>query len=144
VRLQRAEEEAAAFLQRNRQFHGSPSLELEYARLQRAVAHEQQIFSSLAVAADQLRLEALKTSPAISIVESPENSAERRGRRILVNAIVGAALGVLAALAVSFLRTYNRRQRQRYGDEYDEFDRLVAGTLGRSRRRQIDQPAARA
>jgi uncharacterized protein involved in exopolysaccharide biosynthesis len=85
--LTEAEAALGRFLQHNRQFENSPELRLAYDRLQREVVRRQQAIGSLAPAFEQARIEEVRNTPVITVIEEPETAVESGSRafvRILV------------------------------------------------------------
>jgi uncharacterized protein involved in exopolysaccharide biosynthesis len=118
-----SEDRLLVFLQRNRGYSNSPELRFEHDRLEREVSTRQQLFTSLAETYEQARIEEVRDTPVISIVEPP-NIPARPDPRGLVRS---AALGLLVALALgvmlAFLREYAARSGER-AEEFQEFDAL--------------------
>jgi len=106
--LREAERDLAAFLVANRTYRGSPQLNLEYERLQRSVDMRQQVYTALAQAHDQARIDAVRSTPVIQVVTRPEMPVYPDRRRLLIKGILGlllgAGLGTAMALGVEFAR----------------------------------------
>jgi uncharacterized protein involved in exopolysaccharide biosynthesis len=106
--LERAEAALAGFLDRNRRPESSRLL-IELERHQRQVALRQQVYAGLAQAHEQARIEEVRNTPVITVVDRPEGSA--RGRRGLVlTALLGLLLGAVAAVALALMLDYFERQ----------------------------------
>ena len=99
--LEDAEADAARFLDRNKRPE-SARLVMELERLQRQVVLRQQLYAALAQAHEQARIEEVRNTPVITIVDRPDGSA-RGSRRLPVFVIIGLLLGgaIAAALAIS-------------------------------------------
>jgi alpha-tubulin suppressor-like RCC1 family protein len=115
--LAEAEEQLGAFMETNRRFEEWPQLRFEAARLQRQVDLRQQVFTSLTQALEQSRLEEVRNTPVVTIIDHPEGSSKRR-RGLAQKAVLGAFLGLTLVLALLFAREYTRRLRQQYPEEY--------------------------
>jgi uncharacterized protein involved in exopolysaccharide biosynthesis len=111
--LEQAEASVARFLDRNRRPE-SPRLMMELERLQRVVSIRQQVYAALAQAYEQARIEEVRNTPVITVVDRPENSA-RSGRRILVAAGLAFVLGFIAAIGLAFTLDWYERQRHTPG-----------------------------
>ena len=127
--LAEAEERLSTFLQANRQFANSPSLNFEFERLQRTVALQQQVLVGLTQAYEESRIREVRDVAVITLIESPvlPMRPDRRGRlfRGLLGILVGAIFGVFVALT---RETYRRRLSE--GDkEVARFAALVRETL---------------
>ena len=101
--LRAAEDELQGFLQRNRDYRSSPQLTFAADRLERALGVRQQIVSTLAEAYEQARIEEVRDTPAITVVEQAEVPVRPDPRRllplVLLALVGGAAIGSVAALA---------------------------------------------
>lgn len=122
--LRAAEDRQQVFLQRNRDYRNSPELVFQQDRLAREVAMQQQLYTTLAQAYEQAKLEEVRDTPVITVVERPEVPArpDRRGliRYGLAALVVGGLLGALLAFGGESVR----RSRAEEADDYREFDRL--------------------
>ena len=107
--LRAAEERFADFLQRNRAGVTSvPELMLQRDRLQRDIALRQQVYTSLMQSYEQARIDEIRSTPALTIVEAPSLPARRESRHValfLAIAFVGglAISGFVIALRLLFL-----------------------------------------
>jgi uncharacterized protein involved in exopolysaccharide biosynthesis len=107
--LESAESSLARFLDRNRRPE-SPRLVMEMERLQRAVGMRQQVYAALAQAYEQARIDEVRNTPVITVVDRPEGSA-RATRGIVFVAALALLLGFVAAVALAFLADWYTRQR---------------------------------
>jgi uncharacterized protein involved in exopolysaccharide biosynthesis len=98
--LAEAERAVAAFYQRNRVITGSPTLQMEEARLRRVVDMAQQVYVQLRLQEEQAAVQELRNTPAISVIDPPIVPVKRSWpkRRLAV------LTGLLVALSVSFAR----------------------------------------
>ena len=94
--LRQAEAELQGFMQRNRSYVNDPQLLFEHDRLNREVQLRQQIYMSLAQSFEQSRLDAVRNTPMITVIERPEPSPIPNGRNLLLKAIAAAMAGFLA------------------------------------------------
>lgn len=117
--LQAAEAELSAFMERNRRFEEWPQLRFEAARLQRRVDLQQQVYTTLVQARERSRLDEVRNTPVITILDPPEGSAKRK-RGLLTKAVLGAVLGLTVVLSWIFLREYTGRLRREYPEEYEQ------------------------
>lgn len=100
--LRDAEDAEQIFLQRNREYRASPQLTFEQGRLERAVGLRQEVVTTLSQAYEQSRMEEVRDTPLITIIEHPTPPA-RADRRFLVIKtglvfVAGWGLAVLLAL----------------------------------------------
>lgn len=122
--LRASEDELQAFLRQNRQFEYSPDLRFEHSRLERQVAMRQQIVNSLAQSLEQARIEGVRDTPVITVVDPPQESSVPISRGTVQRAVLGLFLGFLLAVFIAFVREFGRRSRDHDRDDYLEFDRL--------------------
>ena len=97
--VKRAEDRIELFLTKNKQYQGSPMLSIDFDRLSREVSVKQSVYSALEQAYQKARLDEVRDTPAISVVEPPVRPAKPAPRflalRILFGLIVGAALAAI-------------------------------------------------
>jgi uncharacterized protein involved in exopolysaccharide biosynthesis len=126
--LRQAEENLQSFLTENRDYR-SPSLALEFDRLNRVVTMRQQLYTSLAQAYETAKIEEVRDLPVITIMESPEMpiepTAHGGSRKTLIGLLIGGLLGVLLA----FARDGMAVNRQRRTDDFLEFEALKREAL---------------
>lgn len=97
ARLELAESRLRDFLERNRSYELSPQLTFEKQRLDREWQLQQQLYSSLAQSLEQARIEEVRNTPSLTVVQQPNLPARREPRGLAIKAIMGAVLGVLLA-----------------------------------------------
>jgi uncharacterized protein involved in exopolysaccharide biosynthesis len=99
--LETAEAEIAAYMDRNRRFAESPITAVEVERLQRRVGLASQKYLSLAESFEEARLDEVRNTPVITVIESPAGTV-RPARTLFRDVAFGVVLGlVLAATAVA-------------------------------------------
>lgn len=98
--LAEAESTLAAFYQRNRAISGSPGLQMEEARLRRAVDMAQQVYVQLRLQEEQAAVQELRNTPAISVIDPPLVPV----RRSWPNRRLAVVTGLLIGLAAAFIR----------------------------------------
>lgn len=132
--LLEAEAELEEFLAQNRTFN-SPQLRFENTRLQRRVDLRQQVFNSLAQAYEQARIDEVRNTPVITVLERPEGSTKPTPRLFLI-LFVSTALGCIAAVTIVAVREYMAWHRVAAPDEHREFQDALRSTapLGLLRR----------
>jgi uncharacterized protein involved in exopolysaccharide biosynthesis len=157
-RLEEAQEELIAaerdlqqFLRANRQFRNSPDLVFEHDRLQRQVMLRQELVTSLTQSFERARIDAVRDTPVITVLGSPEGSAAPVRRYLIVRGVVGILLGFGLGAMIAITLYYMRRIRAANGSEYEEFlalRRQAAGDLRRPGRllrgrKRREQPLSR-
>lgn len=123
--LRDAEARLATFNDQNR-VRASSQLAMEGARLQRAVDLAQQVFVTLAQSYEQARIEEVRNTPVVTIIDGPEGSAKRH-RGLLKKSAIAFVLGALIALALAFI---GEELRMRRAADPAEFERLMAAVRG--------------
>lgn len=101
--LRRAEDRAESFLRANREYRNSPQLVFAYDRLQRDVALQQQVFSTLSQSYEDARIREVRDTPLITIIDSPRVPTSpgrlRRALHALIGMIVGGVFGMVFVFA---------------------------------------------
>jgi uncharacterized protein involved in exopolysaccharide biosynthesis len=119
-----------SFLEANRTYHSSPQLSFEAARLQRRVDLLQQVYLALARGYEQARIDEVRNTPVITIIDHPEGSARPAARPIMLG-MLGAIFGIMLAVAITFTRAHVARARAIDPAEYQRFITLQKGAVGR-------------
>jgi uncharacterized protein involved in exopolysaccharide biosynthesis len=109
--LRQAEAELERFLAANRRYQDSPQLVFAAARLQRRVDLRQQVFSMLAQAYEQARIDEVRDTPVLTILDAPEGSSEPSGS-VIVLLLAGMMAGFAVALAWVLAGEYVARERE--------------------------------
>lgn len=99
--LRQAEDALLTFQRANRSVTSSPALQVEEARLQRAIQIKRDIYVTLVQQAEAAKLQAARNTPAVSIVQPPQASSEKASPQLPVWALTGV-LGALT-LVLSWL-----------------------------------------
>jgi len=124
--LTEAEDSLQSFLQSNRRIENSPQLGFERDRLQRVVTLRQEIVISLAQALEQAKIEEVRNTPVITIVERPYPPARPDRRRLIMKGLVSLALGLFLGIVAAFVIEFMAASRERDPERYMEFRRLAA------------------
>lgn len=141
--LNAAEDELERFLDENRRYSESPQLSFEYTRLQRRVSLVQEVFRSLVQAYEQARVDEVRNTPVITVLDQPRGPAERTSPAFLLNAVLGVLLGALLALAILSVQELLARARRARPAEFAELEaaaRKAMGWLPRRRARAKAKP----
>jgi uncharacterized protein involved in exopolysaccharide biosynthesis len=101
VELTAAEDALMAFESHNRLLQ-APGLALERQRLQRKVDLNQQVYLTLAQAYEQARIDEVRDTPVIRVIDSPENTVERAGGLLLL-LLLGGFVGLLVGIGLILL-----------------------------------------
>lgn len=127
--LRRAEAQQLAFLQQNRVITAYSVAASDASRLEREVMMQQQIYTTLAQAAEQAKFDEIRDTPVLSLIDSPEEAVRPDSRGVAVKTLlaflIGGFLGVMWAL---FLDAFDRTEKE--ASELVEFQRLRRAALG--------------
>jgi uncharacterized protein involved in exopolysaccharide biosynthesis len=118
--LRAAEARLQGFLQRNREYRNSPQLQFEYDRLQRDVAMQQQVYTSLAQSYEAARIDEVRNTPVITLMEAPDLPAKPNARLALLKGMLAGLLGL--ALGAFFAAA-----RQAFGGLFGASGRTHSG-----------------
>jgi len=121
--LEESEAELAEFLEEKRRYEDSPQLLYEYGRIQRRVDLDQQVFTTLSQALEQARIEEVRNTPVVTVLDSPQDSARPTGG-LLLTLVVGVGLGLGFATFVVLVREYLRLVKESEPEDYREFVHL--------------------
>lgn len=119
--LTTAEETLSTFYRRNRRFTDAPELVAEEARLKRQVDLRQTLFLNLSQSLQAAKIEEVRNTPVITIVEHPRGFVEPRSRGTIANALAALFLAGLAAVAIAFTLESLTRARAASAGSYEEF-----------------------
>ena len=132
--LRVAERQLEAFLLRNRQFGGSPTLDFERERLAREVSIRTQRHMTIADAYERARIEEVRDTPVLTVIDAPKTPVLPDRRFLALKAIAGLALGVVLGVGLALIgHVFATTQRSR-ADEYAEFQALRQDALADLRR----------
>jgi len=122
--LQVAEDRLKSFLERNRDYRNSPQLVFDQERLAREVALRQQLLTSLSQAYEQARIDEVRDTPVITVIEHPDLPVRPDPRHRGQNGLVAMVFGLMLAGVVVFVRDYLARARSLAPPEVAELDAL--------------------
>lgn len=122
--LHAVEDSLQRFLEQNRNYQNSPALRFRHDRLQRRVTLRQQVFTSLSESLQQARIDEVRNTPVITVVQPPELPARPDSRRLMLKGVLGLMLGGMLGLFWAFGREMVATTREQDPDDYAEFERL--------------------
>jgi uncharacterized protein involved in exopolysaccharide biosynthesis len=102
--LRAAEARLQAFLQRNRAYQSAPSLMFEYDRLERDVTMQQQLYTTLAQSYEGARIDEVRNTPVITLMEPPDLPAKPDPRLALVKGLLAGILGLALGAFIAAVR----------------------------------------
>jgi uncharacterized protein involved in exopolysaccharide biosynthesis len=123
--LRAAENRLQSFMLDNRTFRNSPTLSLQADRLQREVTFRQTLYTSVAQAYEQARMEEVRNTPTANILEPPDfplREAPRWGG--LKAGSLGLVIGLIIGLAISVFRDFFGQAVNANPSDAAEFSRL--------------------
>jgi len=128
--LRTVEDSMQAFLEHNRSYQSSPELQFRYDRLQRRVTLQQQVYTTLAQALEQAKMDQVRNTPVITVVEPPDLPARPDRRHLLIKAVLGLVLGFVVAVLWAFGSEWTVRAWKEEPAEYGEVSELWEDTKG--------------
>jgi len=87
------------FYERNRAIANAPSLQIEEARLRRAVEMAQQVYIQLRLQEEQASVQAVRNTPAISVIDPPLEPVKRSWPQRRLAVLLGGVIGLALAFA---------------------------------------------
>lgn len=102
--LRTAENRLETFLQQNRQYETSPPLRFDEARLQRDVSLEQQLFTTLAQAYEQAKIDEVRDTPVITVISAPDTPIRPDSRGIVKRSAAALLGGIILGVLLAFWR----------------------------------------
>jgi uncharacterized protein involved in exopolysaccharide biosynthesis len=120
-----AERALQEFLRQNREFRNSPELSFDHDRLQRQVAMRQEVYTSLLHSQEQARIDAVRDTPLLTVIDNPMGTAQPDGRGTVMRAMLACMLGLMIAVFAAFIGEFVRRSRETGDPHYREFRGLA-------------------
>jgi tyrosine-protein kinase Etk/Wzc len=127
--LRAAENRLQEFLQRNRLYRDAPELQFQQERLSRDVVLQQQLYNSLAQAYEQAKLDEVRDTPVITVIEQPEAPVRPDRRHLIEKGLLGIVAGALLGLIVVVGGYVLRASGETDSDEAEEFAALRRAAL---------------
>ncbi len=127
-KLRVAENELQEFVRSNRSMTMFAGSTLQLDRLKRQVSMRQDLYTSLAKQLDAARIEEVRSSPILTIVEPAEPALSPNPPIWPTKAFMGAALGVMVGILLAFVHAYFVRRREEETNEYEELEDLKRKT----------------
>ncbi len=126
--LRSAEDRVQRFMQGDRDYRNSPGLNFEYQRLDREVSMRQTVFTSLAQAYEQARIDEVRDSPLITVIEQPVVPVLPDARQLIVRGAIALLAGALFGMCIAFTRYAVRLGRAGDRDELTRLRSLASET----------------
>lgn len=125
--LREAERELAGFQSSNRGYEESPYLSAQETQLQRKVTLAQQVFTTLAQRRESSRVEAVRNTPMVTVIDSPEGLAVKAKRYVALKTVLAALLAFVVGVVLAFTIERVRRSRTADAPGYAEYLTLRGG-----------------
>ena len=119
-----AEDSLKAFLIENRQVANSPQLTFENDRLERQVFMRQELVTAMAQAYEQARIDEVRNTPLITVIDRPEPAA-LPDPRWLLEIVLGLSLGMMVGFGLAFVRAFGERAKKKQNAAYGEFQEVM-------------------
>jgi uncharacterized protein involved in exopolysaccharide biosynthesis len=132
--LRNAEAQLEAFQRQNRQFRASPELALTYDRLARAVSMRQELYTSVMQSYEQARIDEVRNTPVIAVVEEPVPPAEPDPRHVLRNSVLALLVGLTLGIFVALTREVMWTSRGIHPEEFATYVTLRNAAIADLRR----------
>jgi uncharacterized protein involved in exopolysaccharide biosynthesis len=131
--LDAAQARLEEFVAGNRLFQLSGVLMVQQNKLSQQLMLRQQIYASILQSYEQARLDEVRDTPVITLVENPSGSARVEPRGTALRAVLGVLLGLMLGVVIAVLRDVGRRASARRSPELREFREVRAQVLGQFR-----------
>jgi hypothetical protein len=97
---------------------------MSHSRLEREVDWRQQVFTSLVQSFERARIDEVRNTPVITVIEAPTRPVRPDGRGVVKWGIAALALGIVIAVLYAFTADFANKVGVHEGHEYHEFTRL--------------------
>jgi uncharacterized protein involved in exopolysaccharide biosynthesis len=104
VSLRAAEAQLEEFEQRNAEYLRSPQLRIEHARLQNNLAAKQMLQTTLTQSYEQARLQEVRDTPVITLLERPAVPVRPNSRHALQKTLFAFIVGAMVGVVLAFMR----------------------------------------
>ncbi|TFG52998.1 MAG: hypothetical protein E4H37_04440 [Gemmatimonadales bacterium] len=132
--LRAEEDDLQGFLQRNREYRASPQLAFQHDRLEREVTLRQQVVTQLSQAYEQARIDEVRNTPVITILERPAPPPLPDRRHLLFKGLLALIGGALFGATLGFGRETLRRSGSHEPAARAEAERLWKETVADAKR----------
>lgn len=133
--LEAVEDELQQFLEQNRSYNNSPDLLFKYDRLQRRVNLRQELYTSISQSYEQAKIDEVRNTPVITVVEPPQQPILPDGRGIRTKGFLGIILGGIIGVFWAFGSEFMLGERERKPEEYEEFRQICREIVGSFQKR---------
>ncbi len=137
--LEAAENQLKTFLEKNRQFRGSPDLTFQHERLQRQVRIKEEVVTVLRTQYEEARMQEVNDTPLITVIDRAvppdEKSSPKRRQMVLLAFFLAAIVAVFVAFGRHALARARSRDQHGYASLASHWAGLKADVRAVLRRR---------
>ncbi|MFC1540360.1 hypothetical protein ACFL41_02575 [Gemmatimonadota bacterium] len=126
--LRTSEDALLTFLQQNRRYEDSHELTFIHDRLQRTVLMRQQVFTTLMQAYEQARIDEVRDTPVITVIDDPNLPILPDSRNVALRTILSLLLGIIFSLSYIVGTEMVRGNHLTDQNMQEKFDRLKRET----------------
>lgn len=142
--LRAAEVALERFLTENRRYEESPQLRFEFNRLQRRATFTQDLYTSLSQSFEQARVDEVRNTPVITVLDQPRPPAEQTSPNPMMNGLLGLVLGALLAFGIVIAQELLGGARAAHPARYRELRAALSDAVpGRRRSASAEPPRER-
>jgi uncharacterized protein involved in exopolysaccharide biosynthesis len=127
--LTAAENRLQDFHRGNQQFRSASQLTVERDRLVREETNLQQVYTALAQAVEKARIDEVRNTPVITIIDRPEQPTVAESRHLIRKWLMGILAGLALGLLFGFLRDSITDPAADHSNDADDFSRLKRDTI---------------
>lgn len=120
--LREAEQRLESFLERNRRYENSPQLRFEADRLEREVSLKQEVLTQLSQSFEQARMDEVRNTPVITVVEPPIEPAKPDRAGLIRNLVLAILLGLVLGASYAYGREYAGSLRAQDPSRWESFE----------------------
>ena len=119
--LRAAEDRLQQFLQRNRDVMNSPELQFQRDRLQREVLMQQEVFTTLAQALEQAKIEEVRDTPVLTTVQLPDVPVRPDRRGVVLKGFLALVAGLSLGAVLALWRSFSQNAQHMGSPQVAEF-----------------------
>ena len=123
--LREAEAVLLRFLSQNHRYMEAAALRFEAERLEQQVGLKRGVFERLAQAYEQARVDEIRNTPAITVLETPGGARSTGSMSLPMLVLLALLAGVLLSAVLIVLREHWERERERHPDAVGRLERIA-------------------
>jgi len=127
--LRASEDRLQYFLQANRDYTNSPSLRFQEQRLTADITLLRQLYTTLAQAYEQAKIDEVRDTPVITVVETPEAPVRPDSRGLVLRGLGGMIAGMLLGIALATVRAVTQARSVERSEEFEAYTALKSEAL---------------